>query len=43
MGTNRFGAVPFHRFRLAGMQMLAAWWRYQDRRAIRANGITRVQ
>jgi gamma-glutamylputrescine oxidase len=43
MSSNPFGAVPFHRFRLAGMQILAAWWRYQDRRAIRANGITRVQ
>lgn len=43
MGSNPFGSVPFHRFRVAGMQILAAWWRYQDRRAIRANGITRVQ
>ena len=43
MSSNPFGAVPLHRFRLAGMQILAGWWRYQDRRAIRVNGVTRVQ
>jgi gamma-glutamylputrescine oxidase len=43
MASNPFRPVPFHRFRIPGMRMVAAWWRYQDRRAIRANGITRVQ
>jgi gamma-glutamylputrescine oxidase len=39
MSSNPFGPVPFHQLRIPGMQMLAAWWRYQDRREARASGL----
>jgi gamma-glutamylputrescine oxidase len=35
MSSNRFDPVPFHSFRLVGMQIVAAWYRHLDAKALR--------
>ena len=39
MSDNVFNPVPFHAFRVTGMQIVAAWYRYLDHRAIRAERV----
>ena len=36
MSDNRFAPIPFHAFRVPGMQIVASWYRHLDARAIRA-------
>jgi glycine/D-amino acid oxidase-like deaminating enzyme len=36
MSRSAFGSVPFHAFRVLGMQIMASWYRYQDAKAIAA-------
>ncbi len=38
MGGAGFRRVPFHRLRIPGMKLAAAWYGWQDRRAMRAAG-----
>ncbi|WP_454621116.1 NAD(P)/FAD-dependent oxidoreductase [Bradyrhizobium cenepequi] len=35
MSSNPFDPVPFHAFRIIGMQIVAAWYRHLDTRALR--------
>lgn len=35
MSSSRFGPVPFHAFRVIGMQIVAAWYRHLDAKALR--------
>ena len=36
MSASRFGPIPFHAFRIPGMQLVAAWYRYLDAKAARS-------
>lgn len=36
MSDNRFAPIPFHAFRVPGMQIVASWYRHLDAKAIRA-------
>jgi glycine/D-amino acid oxidase-like deaminating enzyme len=38
MSTNAFDPIPFHAFRVPGMQIVARWYQYLDAKAIRAQG-----
>ena len=38
MSTNAFDPIPFHAFRVPGMQIVARWYQYFDAKAIRAQG-----
>jgi hypothetical protein len=35
MSHNRFAPIPFHAFRIPGMQIVASWYRHLDAKAIR--------
>jgi hypothetical protein len=35
MSTNAFDPIPFHAFRVPGMQIVARWYQYLDAKAIR--------
>jgi glycine/D-amino acid oxidase-like deaminating enzyme len=35
MSNNRFAPIPFHAFRIPGMQIVASWYRHLDAKAIR--------
>jgi len=35
MSSSRFDPVPFHSFRIVGMQIVAAWYRHLDAKALR--------
>ena len=35
MSDSRFAPIPFHAFRIPGMQIVASWYRYLDAKAIR--------
>lgn len=36
MSDNRFAPIPFHAFRIPGMQIVASWYRHLDAKAIAA-------
>ena len=36
MSTNAFAPIPFHAFRVPGMQIVARWYQYLDAKAIRS-------
>ena len=38
MSTNAFDPIPFHAFRVPGMQIVARWYQYLDAKAIREQG-----
>ena len=40
MSSNPFDPVPFHAFRIIGMQIVAAWYRHLDARALRQEEAT---
>jgi hypothetical protein len=35
MSINCFAPIPFHAFRIPGMQIVASWYRHLDAKAIR--------
>jgi gamma-glutamylputrescine oxidase len=39
MSDNAFNPVPLHAFRVTGMQIVAAWYRYLDAKALRAERV----
>jgi len=40
MSDNRFDPVPFHSFRIVGMQIVASWYRHLDAKALREEEAT---